>query len=337
MRRLIARARGVNVENIVQGAGSSDLIFAAFTAWITPASRVLILDPMYGEYAHVLEQVIGAYVDRLTLSRAANYDFVEAEFRRALAREYDWVVLVNPNSPTGRYVPPSALADLLKDAPTSTRVWVDETYVDFAGGESLERFAAESPNVIVCKSMSKAYALSGVRAGYLCGPPTLMQDLRRRCPPWAVSLPAQIAACEALRAPRYYEACWRETGALREELTTSLREMGLDVVPGCANFLLCRLPANGPDARAVIAAAREHGLFLRDVGSMGRTMGSRDIRIAVKDRITNQRMKVILRTVLAHAGSSDLTRASRAAAGRGETPQGMAAGRFSHRGTEARS
>jgi histidinol-phosphate/aromatic aminotransferase/cobyric acid decarboxylase-like protein/N-acyl-L-homoserine lactone synthetase len=302
MRRVIARTRGVTVENILPGAGSSDLIFSAFTAWMTPASRVLILDPMYGEYAHVLEQVIGARVDRLPLSRGANYDLVEGELRRALARGYDWVVLVNPNSPTGRYVQPGALAALLNDAPPLTRAWIDETYVDFAGSSSLERFAAASSNVVVCKSMSKAYALSGVRAGYLCGPPTLMQELRRRCPPWAVSLPAQIAACEALRASSYHEARWRETAALREELATSLREMGLDVVPGCANFLLCRLPANAPDTRVVIAAAREHGLFLRDVSSMGHTMGPRDLRIAVKDRVTNQRMKMILRTVLDPAG-----------------------------------
>jgi histidinol-phosphate/aromatic aminotransferase/cobyric acid decarboxylase-like protein len=314
MRRVIARARGVSVESVLPGAGSSDLIFAAFQAWMTRASRVLILDPMYGEYAHVLERVIGARVDRLPLSHAASYDVAEDDLRRALAHSYDWIVLVNPNSPTGRYVPRNALSALLKDAPPSTRVWVDETYVDFAGGESLERFAAESPNVVVCKSMSKAYALSGVRAGYLCGPPPLIHELRRRCPPWAVSLPAQIAACEALRAEGYYEARWRETGTLREELAVSLREIGLDIVPGCANFLLCRLPLDAPDAPMVVSIAREHGLFLRDVSSMGQTMGARDLRIAVKDRVTNQRMKLILRTVLEHAARSrsPVTRARRA-------------------------
>jgi histidinol-phosphate/aromatic aminotransferase/cobyric acid decarboxylase-like protein len=313
MRRVIARARGVNVEHILPGAGSSDLIFSAFTAWATPASRVLILDPMYGEYAHVLERVIGACVEQLSLSKAASYDVGEGELRRALARGYDWIVLVNPNSPTGRLIPSSMLAAVLRDASPSTRVWIDETYVDFAGDESLEQFAAASSNVIVCKSMSKAYALSGARAGYLCGPAPLVQELRRRCPPWAVSLPAQIAACEALRASSYYEARWRETAALREELATSLREMGLDVVPGCANFLLCRLPANGPETRTVVAAAREHGLFLRDVSSMGSTMGPHDVRIAVKDQVTNQRMKVILRNVLEYAGQHHSARSSRAA------------------------
>lgn len=299
MRRAIARARGVMVENILPGAGSSDLIFSAFTAWMTTRSKVLILDPMYGEYAHVLEQVIGAQVERLPLSRARHYELAEEDLRNALAGGYDWVILVNPNSPTGRYMPRDVLARVLAETRVTTRVWIDETYVDFAGGESLERFAADSRNVLVCKSMSKAYALSGVRAGYLCGPTEAIRELRRRCPPWAVSLPAQIAACEALRANSYYELRWRETTALREELTESLREIGLDVVPGCANFVLCRLSADGPDARTVVAAAREHGLYLRDVASMGRTLDSHDLRIGVKDRITNRRMVAILRPLVA--------------------------------------
>ena len=81
MRHAIARARRVAADSVLPGAGSSDLIFAGLRHWVKPTSRVPILDPMYGEYAHVLEKVIGAQVDRLTLS---------------------WVVLVNPNSPTGR-------------------------------------------------------------------------------------------------------------------------------------------------------------------------------------------------------------------------------------------
>jgi len=67
MTRVIARTRGVSPENILPAAGSSDAIFLAFRQWLTPTSRVLILDPTYGEYAHVLERVIGCRVIRLPL------------------------------------------------------------------------------------------------------------------------------------------------------------------------------------------------------------------------------------------------------------------------------
>ena len=73
MARVIARTRGFPVACVLPGAGSSDLIFLAFRHWLNPASRVLILDPTYGEYAHVLEKVVGCRVDRLALVREDNY------------------------------------------------------------------------------------------------------------------------------------------------------------------------------------------------------------------------------------------------------------------------
>ena len=248
MRRAIARARGVQNQHILAGAGSSDLIFGGLRHWLTPASRVLILDPMYGEYAHVLEKVIGARVDRLTLSRRRNYDVDLAELAARAAEGYDWIVLVNPNSPTGRHLARRGLERVIAAASPAVRWWIDETYVDYAGtDQSLEQFAAASTSAVVCKSMSKMYALSGVRAAYLCGPAQLIEDLRSVCPPWAVSLPGQMAACEALKADDYYRARWDDTHQLREELHEQLKRLGWDVVPGCANFLLCHLPQDAPD------------------------------------------------------------------------------------------
>ena len=73
-------------------------------------------------------------------------------------------------------------------------------------------------NVVVCKSMSKVYALSGLRAAYLCTAPATVAGLRALTPPWAVSLPAQVAAVKALEDPEWYEARWHETATLREDL-----------------------------------------------------------------------------------------------------------------------
>src|SRR5262249_1686705 len=166
--------------------------------------------------------------------------------------------------------------------------------------ESLEPFAAASSNVIVCKSMSKAYALSGVRAAYLCGPAAMIRELQTVCPPWSVSLPGQIAACEALKAVDYYRQRWRETRVLRTELTAGLRGLGWKVVPGCANFLLCLLPASGPTAGAVVDAARKRGLFVRDVANMGTTLGDRTLRVAVKDHDTNDAIIRLLELTLSN-------------------------------------
>lgn len=299
MVRAIARVRGVQPENILPGAGSSDLIFLALRHWLNTDSRVLILDPTYGEYAHVLEHVVRCRVDRIALSRENNYQLDLEEFGRFAARGYDLIVLVNPNSPTGQHVSRLQLENALRVVPSSTRVWVDETYIEYAGeNESLEEFAISTPNVVVCKSMSKVYALSGARAAYLCGPLEVIGDLRAINPPWAVSLVAQVAAVAALQDLGYYAARYAETHLLREELAEKIAEVtGWQVLPGIANFILCHLPEHGMDAATLVKQCRVRGLFLRDAGAMGRGLGRHTVRIAVKERQTNERMVEILKRV----------------------------------------
>jgi histidinol-phosphate/aromatic aminotransferase/cobyric acid decarboxylase-like protein len=137
-----------------------------------------------------------------------------------------------------------------------------------------------------------------VRCAYLCGPSDFIDELRLISPPWSVGLPGQIAACEALRNPQYYREKWTETGKLREELTEELNKLGWEVVPGCANFLLCHLPENQPDVCTLIDKCKKHNLYLRDVSNMGKCFDKHTIRIAVKDRKTNTEMVRILKTVL---------------------------------------
>ena len=304
--RTIARTRGVEQENVLLGAGSSDLIYRALTRWLTPAARVLLLDPTYGEYAHVCGCVVGCRVDRLPLVRENNYRLDVPSLEALLASgDYDLVVLVNPNNPTGQHVPREVLEAATRRAAAGTRVWVDEAYVDYLGPEqSLERFACETTNVIVCKSMSKAYALSGLRVAYLAGPTPLLEELRALTPPWVVSLPAQVAAVHALQERDYYEACYRTTHTLRRRLAEGLAQVcpRLDVIPGTANYLLCHLPEDGPDAATVVSRCQAHGLFLRDLSCMGNVLGGHAFRIAVKSEEVQRRMLEILQEAAGDRG-----------------------------------
>lgn len=308
--RVIARQRGVSPVNILPGAGSSSLIFLAFREWLQPASRVLILDPTYGEYAHVLENVIGCNVDRLFLSRGNDYRVELEDLRAKLRNHYQLIVLVNPNSPTGQHVRRSELVAALQDVPDNTLVWVDETYVEFAGSDqSLEAFATRSKNIVVCKSMSKVYALSGARAAYLCGPKEILAGLRGITPPWAVSLPAQVTAVAALQDPDYYAARYQQTHSLRADLVRKLNQLhGWEILSGIANFVLCHLPSAVPTAAELVAQCREHNLFIRDADAMGSTFGGRAVRIAVKDALSNARIFDILqRAITPEAHSLETT------------------------------
>lgn len=291
MIRAIARARNLPPECIVPGAGSSALIFLCFREWLNQHSRVLLLDPSYGEYSHITGNILRCHVERFPLNDADNYEVDLAKLKVHLRAGYDLVVLVNPNSPTGRHIPRRDLECVLKQIPEQTLVWVDETYVDYAGeGESLEACAARSRNLVVCKSMSKVYALSGTRAAYLCASAATASALRQITPPWAVSLPAQVAAVNALSDPEYYAARYAETRVLREMLASGLRVLGIRIVPSTANFLLCHLPEQGPDAATVCQGCRTQDVFLRDASTISRRLGSHVLRIAVKDRLSNSRI-----------------------------------------------
>ena len=297
--QVVAETRGVPEENLLPGAGSSDLMFLALPRWLQRGARVTLLDPTYGEYRHILDNVVGCDVHAVPLRREDGYR-VDLDALAASASASDLLILVNPNSPTGQHLPRESVCRLLDTLPETTRAWIDETYVEYVGAaQSLESDVVGRPNAVVCKSMSKVYALSGARAAYLCGSAELLEPLRPFVPPWAVSLPAQVAAVAALQSPGYYAARYEETHRLRASLSAALAALpGVDVLPGCANFLLCHLDTTLPTAAEVVANCREHGVFLRDAQGMGSGMGPRTLRTAVKDEGGNARIVAALRAAL---------------------------------------
>jgi histidinol-phosphate/aromatic aminotransferase/cobyric acid decarboxylase-like protein len=302
LRAAISRARQIPDESILTGGGSSALIYLAFQTGLAPqgslcSSTAIILDPMYGEYAHVLTTMTGQQVIPLRLDRKSSYRLDPA---RLLETAGDLVVLVNPNSPTGQHVSRSDLLPVVEELSRNRVVWIDETYIDYVGGaESMEKLASVNRNVIVCKSMSKVYALSGLRVAYLVSHPDRIASLAAVMPPWSVGLPGQVCGALALEDPDYYAARYRETATLRGDLKAGLEKLGNEVTEGVINCLLCHLPDPGALAADVCREASRQGVYLRDAGSMGSTMGNRTVRISVRPAHENARTIEALQTVTA--------------------------------------
>jgi histidinol-phosphate/aromatic aminotransferase/cobyric acid decarboxylase-like protein len=298
----IAAARGIPPEGILSGAGSSDLIFTCLPRLVHSGQRVLILDPMYGEYRHVFESVIGAELMRFRLSEEAGFQ-VEVnrlidEIRRVRP---GFVVLVNPNSPTGRFIPRDQLIQIADALPEHAKLLVDETYIEYAGShESVEKEACARPNLLVLKSMSKVYALSGLRVGYLAAAPATIRDLARTMPPWAVSLPAQVAAVEALANPDYYRQRYAETHNLRADLVQALAQG--DVHQGCGNFVLVKVKTS---AEAILRHMSDsHGVHVRNCDSMGACFHDNFLRISVMTPNQNRRIAEAFASTLASVATS---------------------------------
>ena len=277
------------------------MLFSLLPRLLDADSRVLLLRPTYGEYEHVLRHVVGCHVDYFDV----HPDTLEldANALATVAPRYDAVFLVNPNSPTGKHCPDlGAFIDKIRGS--KTWAWVDETYIDYVAdvtptasvrtpygdvrpaekGVSLEPKAG--PNLYVLKSLSKVVGLSGLRAAYVVGD---VDPYRRFVPPWAVPLPAQLAAVRALSDHEaYYKACRAEVCAARAELERDVAAALPDarVHEGCANFFLVDLP-DGMCATDVVERCRELGVYLRAVGDDR-------IRIAVRSGPDNARIALAL-------------------------------------------
>lgn len=276
--RAISTIRSISESSIVLGAGSSALMFTALREWFTPRSHAVLLQPAYGEYGHVMGSVIGARTEFWHAPIGAAFD-VEAVSRRLALAVPDLFVLVNPGNPSGNYIQREEVLDLLSRVSEKTTVWVDEAYLEYVpGAKSLERDVDRYRNLVVCKTMSKVYALSGLRVAYLVCSRDRANSLSRITPPWAVSLPGQIAAVEALADSAYYDRRYSETVEERGKLALDLAKLDLGSIRETQlNFVLMK-PRE--EVARVVQGARDQGVFLRDLATMGAPGW---IRIAVKD------------------------------------------------------
>ena len=295
----IAECRHVNPEHVAVSSGSSSLMFSLLPRLIARHSKVVILSPMYGEYKHILDYIIGCEITIIKLRKENNFRIDEYEIIQQ-ARQHDALIVANPNNPTGAYC--DLLSDIIQkiqdesSTPTTCKlIWVDETYIDYVPDvESLESLVKNNPSLLISKSMSKSYALSGLRVGYAVS--QKMIALRRFIPPWSVSLPAQIAAIAALNNPGYYTNQYTEIHRKRHEMTEHLKKLNFDVLPGVANFILAFLPQDtAHSSLTFVDACKAKGVFIRDARSMDLVDA---VRFGIRTAAENERIIKCVEEVL---------------------------------------
>ncbi len=297
----ISKFRGIPKVNILAGGGSSDLIFTFFPKTVGKDDKVLILDPMYGEYQHILENVIGANVIRFTLKKENDFkinpDLLIEAINNSMPK---MVVLVNPNSPTGQYLPKKEILRILKSIPQNILFVIDETYMEYIGRNySLEKDVLNFENLIIIKSMSKVYALSGARVAYLVASSKVIDEISSFIPPWAVSLVGQVAGVEALKDKKYYEEKYQETHKLRQEMIDELSKIrSIKVYPSVANFFLIELLDEKTKSEEIVELLRKQNIYIRNTDSMSSQFGNRFLRIAVKNKKSNKKNVEALKKIL---------------------------------------
>lgn len=202
-------------EQIVVGAGADELIAVCAKTFLSPGRRAAIFPPTYGLY-RIASQLEGAAV----VDRPDGADLI-------------WVC--NPNNPTGGLRDPAEIA-ALADAHPRAAVVVDEAYWEFARVTCVP-LLAELPNLIVLRTLSKAFGLAALRVGYAVTTPAIAAELERRRAPASVSAPAARIAAAALREPRLDIGA---TTAERERVRESLAAAGYDCPETHGNFVWLR-------------------------------------------------------------------------------------------------
>lgn len=289
LRQALGRHHGVEDKWIICGNGAADLIFGLAAA-LRPV-RGLVTAPAFSEYEQALRSV-GCRTDYYYLREDGDFALDAAGMCGCVqeaaerGRPYDVVFLCNPNNPTGIAYSRDFLRDVLvKCRECKVVLVVDECFIEFMDSPmeyTMRPFLEEYDNLFLLKAFTKTYAMAGLRLGYgLSSSRALLEAMAAVMQPWNVSIPAQMAGTAALAETGYVESARNLIRSERKYLTDNLRQLGLTVYDGAANFIFFKGPVNLGEA------CKDAGILLRDCSNY-HSLGAGYFRIAVRTRKENE-------------------------------------------------
>ena len=297
LRAAAATRFGVSPEQVLVGNGSTEIIHALPRA--LTVRRAVIPAPSYIGYQEAMA-VASCAIHLLPLAAATGF----AMDWPALAAELtdgDMVFLGQPNNPSGRCFEPAELSRMLDRFPHVSFV-VDEAFIDFVlEPPSVVDLLSRFDNLIVLKSLTKFYAVPGLRLGLALAAPLIAAQIRAQLPPWSVNTLALAFGAKVLADEAYAEESRALVSRLRAALAQGLAALGgIRVYEGEANYLLCEwqtLPKGFGSGSAVREALLTHGVAIRDcVNFPGLTPDF--FRLAVRTEAENETLLTALARLL---------------------------------------
>jgi threonine-phosphate decarboxylase len=291
----LARRHHAAPDNVVVGNGSTQLIH--LLARTLCPRRPFVVIPTFSEIANSMI-VAGAAPDALPTRRERGFAIEIEQVERALEQGADAIFIGRPNSPTGSMLSNGDAAEIAARC-SRRRCWCvfDEAFMDFAGEEhSAIRLVADNPHVIVLRSLTKMFAIPGLRLGYLVAARDVARRLREAIEPWSVNVVAERVGIACLDVAEEFAAQSRALIAReRAQLFCALNSIeGIRVFVSSANFLMLEVAESGCDigfAQHMLSrgvAVRD----LRDLPGCGRGM----YRVAVRLREENEQLIAAART-----------------------------------------
>jgi histidinol-phosphate aminotransferase len=249
-------------QNVMLGNGSSEVFDNLFRAFLLPGEEVIQHTPCFGIYklrctilGGKLVSVPMVYKDRQLL-----YD-ADAVIK-AITPKTKVIVIANPNNPTGNFM---EAKDFVKIVETGLPFIVDEAYIEFAGlGKSQVNLTKQYPNVIVTRTLSKAYGLAGLRFGYALGNKEVIGQISATLIPWNVGTISMWAALAALEDTQGLKERVEHNNNAIEYYEEALGTIpGLDILHSYGNYILFDGTDTGKKGQDIVNYAEQHNLIFR--------------------------------------------------------------------------
>lgn len=297
LRRKVAGLFDVSEEEVVCGAGETEIISCIIRAFARPGDEVLMHEPtfpIYHLYAEA-EDRRPVFADPGTAPTLGVEDLLEKINERTRV-----IFLTSPHNPSGRTLELDGVRQVCQAAPQALVV-MDEAYIHFSDRTSATCLLPEHPNLIVLRTFSKAYGLASLRVGFGIAGEEVIRVLMRVKPTWNVGLMQTVGAVAALDDEEHVE---RTVGLVRKMRETVSREIdaleGFSVVKGSqANFVLVRLDDPSLDSTEVFRLLARQGLIVKDGSVSYAGLGTRHLRIDVGVEEVMERLVGALREISA--------------------------------------
>lgn len=298
LRHGLASYYGVSAQEVVPGNGSTEFIYL-IPRLLRPATA-LIVEPAFSEYRTALK-LTGCRVDSFNLKESDGFSLDPARLKKALDKKrYDLLYVSNPANPTGVLTSTDVIAGIARYCKRSgTTVVADEAFLDFCQAQSVKAEATRLGNLIVLRSMTKYFAMAGLRLGALVGHRDTVKKLAIHVPPWSVNTLAALAAIAALQDMDFRRRTrlliTREMPFLADGINAIT---GLRAYPGAANYLMVKITGGRAKAAALRDRLFEKGVLIRDLGNFS-GLENGYFRVCVKKRRDNGILLRALRQAMA--------------------------------------
>jgi len=244
-------------DRIAAGNGSDEIIELLIKIFAGPGEEIIVCEPTYGMYQAAANAFnIAVKTCLLTDNFQLNLKAIEQQ----TSKKTRIIFCCSPNNPTGNLLNENDIKKLC--AMFGGPVIVDEAYIEFSKKESLAKLGAQFDNLIILRTLSKAWGLAGLRVGYAVADPSVVRYIDRIKLPYNINRVSAGLAIQALSNTEQLRKLCSNIIDERERLAQQLKNLGVSVFPSNANFLLVRCPG----ARSVVRRlAEESGIIIRDM------------------------------------------------------------------------